>query len=93
LKNGLLPIVLAESEVDQLFHDVAAFPGFRLVVDLEQQSVATVDGSKLFKFDIDAFRKHCLLNGLDEIGTTLQHADEIRAYEEKHKSQQPWLYA
>jgi len=93
LKNGLLPIVLAEAEVDRLFHDVAAFPGFRLVVDLEGQTVATVDGATVFRFDIDAFRKHCLLNGLDEIGMTLQHADEIRAFEEKHKSRQPWLFA
>jgi 3-isopropylmalate/(R)-2-methylmalate dehydratase small subunit len=93
LKNGLLPIVLAEAEVDRLFHDVAAFPGFRLVVDLEGQTVATVNGATVFRFDIDAFRKHCLLNGLDEIGMTLQHADEIRAFEEKHKSRQPWLFA
>jgi len=93
LKNGLLPIVLAETEVDRLFHDVEAFPGFRLVVDLAQQTVATVDGGTVFRFDIDAFRKHCLLNGLDEIGTTLQHADEIRAFEEKHKTRQPWLFA
>ena len=93
LKNGLLPIVLAETEVDRLFHEVAAFPGFRLVVDLEKQTVSTVDGAHTFRFDIDAFRKHCLLNGLDEIGMTLQHADEIKAFEEKHKSRQPWLYA
>jgi 3-isopropylmalate/(R)-2-methylmalate dehydratase small subunit len=93
LKNGLLPIVLAETEVDRLFHDVAAFPGFRLVVDLEGQTVATVDGARVFRFEIDAFRKHCLLNGLDEIGMTLQHADEIKAFEEKHKSRQPWLFA
>jgi 3-isopropylmalate/(R)-2-methylmalate dehydratase small subunit len=76
-----------------LFHDVEAFPGFRLVIDLEQQVVATVDGSKVFRFDIDPFRKHCLLNGLDEIGTTLQHADEIRAFEEQHKARQPWLFS
>jgi 3-isopropylmalate/(R)-2-methylmalate dehydratase small subunit len=93
LKNGLLPIVLAEAEVDRLFHDVAAFPGFRLVVDLEGQTVATVNGATVFRFDIDAFRKHCLLNGLDEIGMTLQRADEIKAFEEKHKSRQPWLFA
>ena len=93
LKNGLLPIVLAETEVDRLFHEVAAFPGFRLVVDLDKQTVSTVDGATVFHFEIDAFRKHCLLNGLDEIGMTLQHADEIKAFEEKHKSRQPWLYA
>ncbi len=93
LKNGLLPIVLAEREVDELFHDVEAFPGFRLVVDLEQQAVTSMDGGKVFRFDIDAFRKQCLLNGLDEIGLTLQHADEIKAFEEKHKARQPWLYS
>ena len=93
LKNGLLPIVLADTEVDQLFHEVAAFPGFRLIVDLEQQVVSTVDGSKVFRFEIDPSRKHCLLNGLDEIGTTLQHADEIRAFEAQHMARQPWLFS
>ena len=93
LKNGLLPIVLAEAEVDSLFHDVEAFPGFRLVIDLEQQSVSTMDGSKIFRFEIDPSRKHSLIHGLDEIGTTLQHADEIRAFEDKHKSRQPWLFS
>jgi 3-isopropylmalate/(R)-2-methylmalate dehydratase small subunit len=90
-KNGLLPIVLAESEVDRLFHDTAAFPGFRLTIDLERQTVATVDGAAVFGFDIEPFRKHCLLNGLDEIGLTLQHADEIRTFEAKHLAAQPWL--
>jgi len=93
LKNGLLPIRLADSEVDRLFHDVEAFPGFRLMVDLEQQTASYLDGSSVFRFDIDPFRKHCILNGLDEIGLTLNHADEIRAYEEKHKTEQPWLFA
>ena len=93
LKNGFLPIVLAEGEVDQLFHEVEAFPGFRLVVDLEKQVVSTLDGSKVFRFEIDPFRKHCLLNGLDDIGLTLQHVDEIRAFEEKHKARQPWLFS
>jgi 3-isopropylmalate/(R)-2-methylmalate dehydratase small subunit len=93
LKNGLLPIVLADSEVDHLFHEVQAFPGFRLMVDLEQQVVATVDGGTAYRFEIDAFRKHCLLNGLDEIGMTLQHADEIKAFEEKHIARQPWLFS
>ena len=93
LKNGLLPIVLTEIEIDHLFHDVQAFPGFRLVIDLEQQTVSTVDGSKVFRFEIDPSRKHCLINGLDEIGTTLQHTDAIRAFEEKHKARQPWLYS
>lgn len=93
LKNGLLPVVLADSEVDHLFHEVEAFTGFRLMVDLEQQVVATVDGATVYRFEIDSFRKHCLLNGLDEIGMTLQHADEIKAFEEKHIVQQPWLFS
>jgi 3-isopropylmalate/(R)-2-methylmalate dehydratase small subunit len=90
-KNGLLPIVLSEAEVDRLFHGAAAFPGFRLTIDLERQTVATVDGATVFSFDIEPFRKHCLLNGLDEIGLTLQHADEIRTFEAKHLAEQPWL--
>ncbi len=93
LKNGLLPIRLADSEVKRLFHDVEAFPGFRLMVHLEPQTVSYLDGSSVFRFDIDPFRKHCILNGLDEIGLTLNHADEIRAYEEKHKTEQPWLFS
>ena len=93
LKNGLLPIRLSDSEVDRLFNDCEAFPGFRLKVDLEQQTVSYLDGSHVFSFDIDPFRKHCLLNGLDEIGLTLHHADAIRAYEEKHKTEQPWLFS
>jgi 3-isopropylmalate/(R)-2-methylmalate dehydratase small subunit len=91
-KNGLLPVVLAAAEVDRLFHDVAAFPGFRLTVDLAQQSVAYADGSGAFRFEVDPFRKHCLLNGLDEIGLTLRHADKIRAFEERRKSEHPWLF-
>jgi 3-isopropylmalate/(R)-2-methylmalate dehydratase small subunit len=91
-KNGFLPVVLREDEVDQLFHDAAAFPGFRLVVDLASQSVSTTDGAKRFHFEIDDFRKYCLLNGLDEIGLTLRHADEIRAYEARRKQQFPWYF-
>ncbi len=91
-KNGLLPVVLTETEVDRLFHEVAAFPGFRLVIDLEKQSVTTTDGSRLMRFDIDPFRKHCLVNGLDDIGMTLRHADEIRAFEERRRAEQPWLF-
>jgi 3-isopropylmalate/(R)-2-methylmalate dehydratase small subunit len=90
-KNGLLPMVLTKSEVDALFHEVAAFPGFRLVVDLEKQTVATLGGAKAMRFDVDPFRKYCLLNGLDEIGLTLRHADRIRAFEEKRRAEQPWL--
>jgi 3-isopropylmalate/(R)-2-methylmalate dehydratase small subunit len=90
-KNGLLPIVLAESAVDRLFDATRAFPGFRLVVDLERQTVASSDGSIAFPFDIEPFRRHNLLHGLDDIGLTLQHADEIRAFEAKRLAEQPWL--
>jgi 3-isopropylmalate/(R)-2-methylmalate dehydratase small subunit len=91
-KNGLLPIVLSMHEVDRLFHETVAFPGFRLTIDLEQQTVATSDGAMVFGFEVEPFRKHCLLNGLDDIGLTLQHADAIRAFEAKHKTEQPWLF-
>src|SRR6185436_14232246 len=90
-KNGLLPVVLREDEVDKLFYD-AALPGFRLVDDLEAQTVSTSDGSKTFRFDIDDFRKYCLLNGLDEIGLSLRHAEEIRAFEARRKTQFPWYF-
>jgi 3-isopropylmalate/(R)-2-methylmalate dehydratase small subunit len=90
-KNGLLPIVLPEAQVDRLFHDAAAFPGFKLSIDLEHQTVSTIDGTTVWAFEVEPFRKHCLLNGLDEIGLTLQHADEIRSFEAKHLAQQPWL--
>jgi 3-isopropylmalate/(R)-2-methylmalate dehydratase small subunit len=90
-KNGFLPVVLAESEVDSLFYD-SALPGFRLVVDLERQTVSTTDGSKSYKFDVDPSRRHSLLNGLDEIGVTLRHADEIRAFEARRQAQFPWLF-
>lgn len=93
LKNGLLPIVLRESEVDQLFSDVNVFDGFKLIVNLEQQVVSTVDLAKAFAFDIDPFRKHCLLNGLDDIGLTLQHVDQIKQFEERHRASQPWLFS
>ena len=92
-KNGLLPIVLPETQVDRIFHDVAAFPGFRLVVDLGAQTVAYPDGSQVWRFEVDAFRKHCLLNGLDEIGLTLQHAAEIKTFETKRRLEQPWLFS
>jgi 3-isopropylmalate/(R)-2-methylmalate dehydratase small subunit len=91
-KNGLLPVVLKDAEVDRIFHDVAAFPGFRLTVDLPQQVVAYPDASRAFRFEVDPFRKHCLLNGLDEIGLTLRHADKIRAFEEQRKAERPWLF-
>ena len=91
-KNGFLPVVLREDEVDRLFHECAAFPGFRLVVDLDKQTVAPADGSFAMRFEIDPFRKYCLLNGLDEIGLTLRHADKIRAFEERRKAQHPWYF-
>jgi 3-isopropylmalate/(R)-2-methylmalate dehydratase small subunit len=91
-KNGLLPIVLPEADVDRLFHDVAAFPGFRLVIDLPAQQVRYPDGSRVMPFEIDAFRKYCLVNGLDEIGLTLRHADKIRDFEARRRAEQPWLF-
>jgi 3-isopropylmalate/(R)-2-methylmalate dehydratase small subunit len=90
-KNGFLPVVLQESEVDGLFYD-CALPGFRLVVDLERQTVSTADGAKSFRFEVDASRKHSLLNGLDEIGLTLRHADQIRAFEARRRAELPWLF-
>jgi 3-isopropylmalate/(R)-2-methylmalate dehydratase small subunit len=91
-KNGMLPVALTESEVDKLFYDAASFPGFKLVIDLDEQTVATADGSKKFRFDVDPFRKYCLLNGLDEIGLTLRHAEKIRAFETRRKQQFPWYF-
>ena len=91
-KNGFLPVVLREDEVDRLFHEAAAFPGFRLVVDLASQTVSTTDASKSFRFEIDDFRKYCLLNGLDEIGLTLKHAEEIRVFEARRQQQFPWYF-
>ncbi len=90
-KNGLLPIILSEEQVDQLFKEVAASEGYELTVDLENQVVKTPSGEKM-AFEIDDFRKHCLLNGLDDIGLTLQHADDIKAYEEKRRQSAPWLF-
>jgi 3-isopropylmalate/(R)-2-methylmalate dehydratase small subunit len=90
-KNGILPIVASAEIVDQLFRECAAQPGYKLRVDLETQTVRNPAG-EWFQFDITPHRKHCLLNGLDEIGLTLQHADEIRAFEAKHKAAQPWLF-
>ena len=91
-KNGLLPVGLSEAEVDALFHDCAAFPGFRLTVDLAEQTVATENRSRVMRFEVDPFRKFCLLNGLDEIGLTLQRADLIRAFEERRRQRYPWLF-
>ena len=90
-KNGLLLIQLDAKIVDRLFKEADATPGYRLVVDLEQQSVTT-PGGEVFKFQIDPFRKHSMMNGLDEIGLTLQHADKIKAFEANRRSEQPWLF-
>ena len=90
-KNGLLPIVLTEEQVDQLFKEVEANEGYQLSIDLAEQTLTTPSG-ETFTFDITEHRKHCLLNGLDEIGLTLQHADEIRDFEEKRRQSQPWLF-
>jgi 3-isopropylmalate/(R)-2-methylmalate dehydratase small subunit len=90
-KNGLLPIVLTEAQVDALFAAANAFPGFKLSVDLERQSVTTADGSMVFGFEVEPFRKHCLLQGLDDIALTLGHADEIHEFEAKRHAEQPWL--
>ncbi|MDR0251438.1 MAG: 3-isopropylmalate dehydratase small subunit [Burkholderiales bacterium] len=91
-KNSLLPIVLPTAVMDQLFQEVAAQEGYRLTIDLVAQTVTTPSG-QVFEFDITEHRKHCLLNGLDEIGLTLAHADEIRAYEEWRRQTAPWLFA
>ena len=91
LKNGLLLIKLDPAVVERLFQEASATKGYRLAVDLEQQTVTTPAGEKIH-FDIDPFRKHCILNGLDDIGLTLEHAGEIKAFEAKHKQAQPWLF-
>lgn len=90
-KNGLLPIVLAESDVEILFQRVFSEEGFQLKVDLSGQKVASLDGSFSRSFDIEPFRKHCLINGLDDIGLTLQHAEKIRAFESRRLADKPWL--
>ena len=91
-KNGLLPVVLSEAEVERLFHECNAFPGFRLVIDLERQTVASTGGALTMRFEIDPFRKYCLLNGLDEIDLTLRHADKIREFETRRKTAYPWYF-
>jgi 3-isopropylmalate/(R)-2-methylmalate dehydratase small subunit len=91
-KNGLLPIQLSEDNVEQLFQEVAAEEGYALSIDLEAQTVTTPSGTS-FSFDVDDFRKHCLLNGLDDIGLTLQDQDAIRSYEAKRQQSAPWLFA
>ena len=92
LKNGLLLIKLDGKIVDRLFKAVQGAEGYQLAVDLEAQTV-TAPGGESFKFDIDPFAKHCLLNGLDEIGLSLEHAGKIKAFETQHRERQPWLFS
>jgi 3-isopropylmalate/(R)-2-methylmalate dehydratase small subunit len=89
-KNGLLPVVLPESQVAKLFDETAAFVGYRLTIDLERQVVVTPDGAEL-AFDVEPFRKQCLLNGWDDIGLTLRHAEKIKAFEAERLARMPWL--
>ena len=89
-KNGLLPIVLTEQQVDHLFNETAAFNGYRLTIDLERQEVIAPDDRR-YGFEIDSFRKYCLINGLDDIGLTLKNADKIKAYEAERLLRMPWL--
>ncbi|MBN8750840.1 3-isopropylmalate dehydratase small subunit 1 [Xylophilus ampelinus] len=89
-KNGLLPIVLPEATVAQLFNEVYAFPGYQLTVDLERQVIVKPDGVEI-AFDVQPFRKYCLVNGLDDIGLTLRHKDKIKAFEAERLAAKPWL--
>ena len=93
-KNGVLPIVLSEEKIDILFAETAMQEGYSLTIDLENQQVIEKDDlhTETTPFDVDQVRKHCLLNGLDDIGLTLQHADDIKTYEEKRKQTAPWLF-
>lgn len=91
-KNGLLPIVIKEDIIDRLFKDTAAMPGYQLAIDLADQSITTPAGERI-PFEVDPFRKYCLLEGLDDIGLTLQSADEIRIYEDKMRKQTPWVFS
>jgi len=89
-KNGILPIVLPESQVAALFDAVFAFPGYALTIDLPRQRIVKPDGEEL-PFDVQPFRKYCLVNGFDDIGLTLRHADKIRAFEAERLARMPWL--
>ncbi|MBM9589460.1 3-isopropylmalate dehydratase small subunit [Leptospira sp. 201903075] len=91
-KNGMLPIVLPEAQIEEIFQTIDKKPGANLEIDLENQVVITEDGKK-YSFEVDGFRKHCLLHGLDDIGLTLQKADFIQKFEEKNQKEVPWLYA
>ncbi|MBD3670646.1 MAG: 3-isopropylmalate dehydratase small subunit [Gammaproteobacteria bacterium] len=90
-KNGILPIVLDADTVDELFQQTYATEGYELTVDLESQTITRPDGVSI-PFEVEEFRRYCLMNGLDDIGLTLQHVDEIKAYEERRKQQAPWLF-
>ena len=91
-KNGILPIVLDAAVVDSLFSEVNANEGYQLTVDLEAQTI-TRPGGETISFEVDAFRKYCLLNGLDDIGLTLQHVEDIKAYEQRRAQEAPWLFS
>ena len=91
-KNGILPIVLPAEEIDALFAQAEATPGYQLTVDLEKQLIVRPDGTAV-PFAVDEFRKECLINGWDDIGLTLRHAEKIRAFEDSRRAQQPWLFA
>ncbi len=90
-KNGMLPIVLSADDVDALFKETESAEGYKLNIDLSTQTITTPSG-KIYTFEVDTFRKHCLLNGLDDIGLTMQHQDAIKAFETKHRAAQPWLF-
>lgn len=90
-KNGMLPVILTEQEVEQLFKECEANEGYQLTVDLDAQEVRTPSG-QVFKFEVDSFRKHCLLNGLDDIGLTLQASNDIHAFENQIKQTRPWIF-
>jgi len=89
-KNGLLPIVLPAFVIDQLFHEVIAFPGYKLTIDLDAQRIVKEQGESI-PFEVESFRKYCLLNGYDDIGLTLRHADKIRSFEAERLAKKPWL--
>ncbi len=89
-KNGILPVVLPEAQVARLFDEVLAFPGYSLTLDLPRQVIVKPDGSEL-PFDVEPFRKYCLVSGFDDIGLTLRHADKIRAFEAERLARMPWL--
>ncbi|MHB8422590.1 MAG: 3-isopropylmalate dehydratase small subunit [Leptospirales bacterium] len=90
-KNGILPVRLEESQADRLFREIPGVPGYRVNIDLPSQSITLPDGTK-WNFEIDSFRKKCLLEGLDDIALTLERKEEIRLYEERRKQEAPWLF-